>query len=131
MKIPRVKTPRLTLWFVISVALAVLAYTTRQHDTLLSITFYKAHLMSLGGWGGYWLDRVLFPYARPHTFLDALAPEVEVDEGVLKAVRSVDDIPQLSMESLDGMGGMGLFCMAALRRAVIVAASLICVGMAA
>ncbi|AYQ43242.1 membrane protein [Burkholderia aenigmatica] len=105
MKVSRLKTPRLTVWLVASIVLAILAYTTRQSDPLLSVTFYKAHLMSLGGWGGYWLDRLIFPYARPHEFLD----ECEVE----------------GKYCLDGFQG------ASLRRAIIVAASLICVGLAA
>ncbi|MCG5260406.1 hypothetical protein EM868_00365 [Cupriavidus gilardii] len=105
MKVPQLKAPRLSLWLVVSIVLALLAYTTRQSEALLSITFYKAHLMSLGGWGGYWLDRMIFPYARPHFFL----------------IRQAGDDPYISDS-----------CRAAcLRRAIIVAASLICVGLAA
>ncbi|VVE55698.1 membrane protein [Pandoraea iniqua] len=105
MKLSRLKTPRLTVWLLASIVLAVLAYVTRQSDPLLSITFYKAHLMSLGGWGGYWLDRLIFPYARPHEFVD----DCDVD----------------GKQCVDG------FQAASLRRAIIVAASLICVGLAA
>ncbi|WP_322037226.1 putative holin [Burkholderia cepacia] len=105
MKVFRLKAPRLTVWLIASVVLAILAYATRQSDPLLSVTFYKAHLMSLGGWGGYWLDRLIFPYARPHDFVD----ECEVD----------------GKQCVDG------FQAASIRRAIIVAASLICVGLAA
>ncbi|WP_085503657.1 putative holin [Burkholderia pseudomallei] len=103
MKISRLKAPRLTVWLIASIVLALLAYTTRQSDPLLSITFYKAHLMSLGGWGGYWLDRLIFPYARPHEFVEG-----DVDAHCVASFQA-----------------------ASIRRAIIVAASLICVGLAA
>ncbi|AJX83180.1 Mu-like phage protein, BcepMu family [Burkholderia pseudomallei] len=103
MKISRLKAPRLTVWLIASIVLALLAYTTRQSDPLLSITFYKAHLMSLGGWGGYWLDRLIFPYARPHEFVEG-----DVDAHCVAGFQA-----------------------ASIRRAIIVAASLICVGLAA
>lgn len=109
MKVSRIKAPRLSLWLVVSILLAVLAYSTRQSEALLSITFYKAHLMSLGGWGGYWLDRMLFPYARPHEFL------------MVRDEDNQDEEPYLTDSARA----------AALRRAIIVAASLICVGLAA
>lgn len=105
MKVSRIKAPRLSLWLVVSVLLAILAYSTRQSEALLSITFYKAHLMSLGGWGGYWLDRMIFPYARPHEFIG----DCEVE----------------GRYCTDG------FQATCLRRAIIVGASLICVGLAA
>lgn len=34
----------------------------------LPVLTYKIGLVTLGGFVGYWLDRHLFPYARPHTF---------------------------------------------------------------
>jgi hypothetical protein len=111
-KVSRLKAPRLSLWLVVSILLAVLAYTTRQSEALLSITFYKAHLMSLGGWGGYWLDRMIFPYARPHAFIE---PPVVIEP------YEIVPAPHLN-ESARA---------ASLRRAIIVAASLICVGLAA
>lgn len=105
MKVSHLKAPRLTVWLVASIVLAILAYATRQSDPLLSVTFYKAHLMSLGGWGGYWLDRLIFPYARPHDF--------------------VYDCEVNGKQCVDG------FQAASIRRAIIVAASLICVCLAA
>lgn len=31
----------------------------------LQVTLYKISLVTLGGFAGYWVDRELFPYARP------------------------------------------------------------------
>ncbi|ACR32480.1 putative holin [Burkholderia glumae] len=124
MKVSHLKTPRLTVWLVASIVLAVLAYANRQSDPLLSVTFYKAHLMSLGGWGGYWLDRLIFPYARPHEFVPT-ADQFEVD------VAGVELSEFECKIALDPRAHAELFKAVSLRRAIIVAASLICVGLAA
>jgi hypothetical protein len=101
------KFPRLTLCLLISLALMVLAFVFRSFDPLISVTLYKAHLMSLGGWGGYWMDRAVFPYGRPHQFCKNRLCDIQTDT----------DADALNAASL--------------RRAIIIAACLICVGMAA
>ncbi|WP_228124546.1 putative holin [Glaciimonas soli] len=93
------KIPRLTLCLAVSIILMLLAFRFREYDTLLSVSLYKAHLLSLGGWGGYWIDWAIFPYARPRDF------HVKGNQQALQ--------------------------IASLRRAIIVAASLICIGLAA
>jgi hypothetical protein len=37
---------------------------------LLSVSIYKLSLITSGAWLAYWLDRWLFPYARPDALLD-------------------------------------------------------------
>jgi Putative 2/3 transmembrane domain holin len=66
------KLPRMLLWLVLTLVLIVLAHVaqTQLPGSLAAVTLYKAHLLVLGGWVGYWLDRALFPYARPHQLLD-------------------------------------------------------------
>jgi len=103
----QLKFPRLTLCLIISLALMVLAYYFRASDPLIAVSLYKAHLLSLGGWGGYWLDRIAFPYGRPHQFCKDGVCEIQTD----------DDVASLNAASI--------------RRAIIIGASLICVGLAA
>lgn len=43
--------------------LAVILLAPQQ----IPLVIYKLSIVSLGGYVGYWLDRHLFPYARPHT----------------------------------------------------------------
>lgn len=97
--------PRMLSWALLTVVLiiAALFFHGAYPGTLLAVTLYKAHLMALGGWGGYWLDRALFPYARPDAFLRGMA----TDRTAL------------------------VFNAAQTRRAIIVAACLICVGLGA
>lgn len=102
-----IKIPRLSLCLLVSLLLMVVAYLFREAEPLVSVSLYKAHLMSLGGWGGYWLDRVAFPYGRPHTLHQDTEDENEDEE--------------ISIS-------YGFAC---IRRAIIIAASLICVGIGA
>lgn len=74
------------------------AVQARWPGSLLAVSLYKAHLMAMGGWGGYWIDRALFPYARPD-----------------------------KMAKIDGV----YLGPSMLRRAIVVAACLICVGLGA
>ncbi|MFP5473080.1 MAG: putative holin [Gammaproteobacteria bacterium] len=113
---------RLLPWLVVSIilALAALFAQSQAPGNIIAVSLYKAHLLSLGGWIGYWLDRGLFPYDRPHEYLlpeaeelDTIPPDAEVLEGV--------------GELVDGRN----YGSAMIRRAIIVAAALICVGLGA
>lgn len=85
---------------VFSILLIVLAYLVQASwpGSLVAVSLYKAHLMALGGWGGYWIDRALFPYARPD--------QICKHDGAYLG-------PSM------------------LRRAIVVAACLVCVGLGA
>ena len=112
------KSPRLLLWLLASIILSMLALYVQAKlpGNVLAVTLYKAHLLSLGGWGGYWLDRALFPYDRPHEYLlPDMGDAIVAAEGVATAELVASDC----------------YGMAMLRRAVIVAAALICVGLGA
>lgn len=63
--------PRMLWWCLIGLVLGVLALLTQTADPASPIgaTLQRAHLLMLGGWAGYWLDRALFPYDRPHQYL--------------------------------------------------------------
>lgn len=108
--------PRMLLCLVLTLALMVAALLLQAHwpGTLVAVTAYKAHLMSMGGWGGYWLDRALFPYDRPHQYLQEEKPQPSAIEGMVVAEMVAPT-----------------FGLAMLRRAIVVAACLICVGLGA
>ncbi|WP_216891595.1 MULTISPECIES: putative holin [Pseudomonas] len=57
------RAPRLTNWTLITVALLVALYLIAP--TKVAVVLYKAALVTGGGVLGYWIDRALFPYARP------------------------------------------------------------------
>ena len=113
--------PRMLLPFLITLALIAACLIVKEHEpgSLLAVTLYKAHLMALGGWGGYWLDRSLFPYDRPHQYMQADPPDGAVSFGEVGG-----DMAELQVVSTQFGASM-------LRRAIIVAACLICVGLGA
>lgn len=91
--------PRLADWLIATIVLTVLVGILAPHQVLVSL--YKLSLLATAGVGGYWLDRALFPYARPDRCLDLMR-----DRGII-------------------------FAAAMLRRALIVAAAMIAVGLGA
>jgi len=114
--------PRLFGWLFLTLVFLLLALLLQATwpGSVMAVTAYKVHLMALGGWGGYWLDRALFPYDRPHTYL--LDDQPEIDDG-----RPSGQATQVSGVILTA----GTFSQSMLRRAIIVAACLICVGLGA
>lgn len=111
--------PRLSGWLFITLllVLAVLLLAPQQ----LPVSLYKLSLVSLAAVVGYWIDRSLFPYARPDTFLPA---DVELP------AQAADAAPVL-LEAEHCPDSMRLAGVCMLRRAVIVAATMVAMGLGA
>lgn len=61
------KLPRMAPWLAVSVILAItIALIAPQQ---LPVSLYKLSLITSAAWAGYWIDRGLFPYARPDRFI--------------------------------------------------------------
>ena len=60
--------PRMVHW--IAIALLLLGAIAWLSPQQLPVVLYKLALYSLFAVVGYWADRSLFPYARPHQFHD-------------------------------------------------------------
>ena len=108
------RAPRTTTWLVLAalllVAIAIVA------PPQLPVVLYKASLIALAAVLGYWLDRALFPYARPDGYLYAdWRYGTEEPEGA-------SDFPVLHDYHL-------VFCAAMLRRAIVVGTVVIGVAM--
>lgn len=61
---PRSRTPRMFTWTLITLGLLVALALIRPEQ--LPVVLYKAGLVTGGAVLAYWIDRGLFPYARPH-----------------------------------------------------------------
>lgn len=111
------RLPRLSGWLLITLALAgaVLAIAPQQ----LPVSLYKLSLVTLAGVVGYWLDRSLFPYARPDMFMELGGIEVDEDESCVDLHIGTDTTL------------LRLMGMAMLRRAIIVAATMLAMGLGA
>lgn len=60
--------PRMFGWLVLAVLLTALTYTLAPQQLPLSV--YKLSLVAIAAVAGYWIDRALFPYARPDVLWD-------------------------------------------------------------
>lgn len=119
------KFPRLFWWLAATILL--LAVIGLIHPQQLPVSLYKLSLITMAGVVGYWLDRSLFPYARPDSFIATIEPEndappidIETDDGSCRL---------LPFEVVDGDGFV--FAMAMLRRAIIVGCAMLAVGLGA
>lgn len=89
---------RMASWLIVTLSLtAIIALLAPQQ---IGVTLYKLSLVTAAAWAGYWIDRSLFPYARPHA---------------------------LSQNLQDS----SRYTAAMIRRAIIVAAAMLAMGLAA
>jgi hypothetical protein len=116
--------PRMFIWLIFTIFLfsASLFAQATHPGSIFAVSLYKAHLLSLGGWGGYWLDRALFPYARPHEYL--LPDEMSLDLADTEKIANAEALDFLEVSSTAYPAAM-------MRRALIVVGCLICVGLGA
>jgi disulfide bond formation protein DsbB len=106
-------------WLIAAVLLAILVYLIAPQQ--LPVSLYKLSLVALAAVAGYWIDRSLFPYARPDAFMQ---------------VESFQEVGQLddntaTLEVRTDANLMRLMGAAMLRRSIIVAAAMIAVSLGA
>ena len=112
-KSPR-RIPRMADWQLMAVLLlGAIALISPQQ---VPVALYKLSLISLAAVVGYWLDRSLFPYARPDSYL-------KLDW------RCVDGRCSRDADFQVASGYQRVFALAMLRRAIIVAAVVIGVAL--
>lgn len=120
---------RMTDWLLVALALALVVFLIAPQQ--LPVSIYKLSLVSMAAVAGYWIDRSLFPYARPdgqlaRELLEA-RPLIEVD-GTAEECGS-DDV--CAMATAASNCDVYLLIAAMLRRAVIVAAAIMAVSLGA
>ncbi|MDD4942581.1 MAG: putative holin [Rhodoferax sp.] len=98
------RAPRLSGWLLITLALLLAVWLIAPQQ--LPVSLYKLSLVSLAAVVGYWLDRSIFPYARPDGYLNLRG---RVSSAVLRQT-------------------MG---MAMLRRAIIIGSAMLAMGLGA
>ena len=109
------RAPRNSIFILLAIAL--LALIALVSPVQLPVVAYKAALITLAAVLGYWLDRVLFPYARPDSYLFR-----DWRHGTDEPVGDVD-FPVAKPEYIRA------FCVAQIRRAIIVGS--VVIGVAA
>lgn len=116
------KLPRLFGWLIATVLLLAVIGLLYPHQ--LPVSLYKLSLVTMAGVAGYWLDRSLFPYARPDSFIVKITPDEEACDIDLDG-----DCKLIPWEVVDGDGFV--FAMAMLRRAIIVGCAMMAIGLGA
>ncbi|MDI1279278.1 putative holin [Methylobacter sp.] len=113
------RLPRLFVWSLLSLfLLGVIALLYPQQVGVLA---FKLLLVAMAGVGGYWLDRALFPYARPDGYLaHGLSYRYNPPQG---------DPDNADCEVNDGYHKV--FAAAMLRRAIIVGSAMLAIGLGA
>ena len=113
---------RMSGWLLVTLLLvAAIAVTAPK---LLPVSLYKLSLITSAAWVAYWIDRSLFPYARPDSFIVKIEPKGESCDIDLDG-----DCKLIPWEVIDGDGFV--FAMAMLRRAIIVGCAMMAIGLGA
>ena len=137
-KLRKSKLPRLTWWWLIALALSLAVFLIAPQQ--LPVSLYKLNLISLAALAGYWIDRAVFPYARPQvSALSDLDADYELElteEESAQGYVVTDDGRQIPIECLaEGLCGpidptrvyFMLGCM--LRRALIMSAAILAISL--
>ena len=76
------RIPRMTDWLLVTlVLLAAIAVLSPQQ---LPVSLYKLSLITMAAVVGYWIDRSLFPYARPDSL--SLATSLQAASMLRRAI---------------------------------------------
>lgn len=112
------KLPRMFDWIIVTILLTVLIYVLAPQQ--LPVSLYKLSLITTAAVVGYWIDRSLFPYARPDKYLETPFVPHDYPEEVKASVRKVRN----------PIAGWELVLAAALlRRAIIVGCAMLAVSL--
>lgn len=118
-------SPRLFGWLIATaILLSLVALLAPQQ---IPVSLYKLSLVTTAGVVGYWLDRSLFPYARPDSFICSEEPDFDFSD---PASTETADHLELPWESGDSAISM-LFGLSMLRRAIIVGCAMLAMGLGA
>lgn len=116
--------PRLSGWLLITLVLLACVWAIAPHQ--LPVSLYKLSLVTLAAVVGYWLDRSLFPYARPDIFL-ALDDLNDVELGDWAAANP----GEMELDAKPDEVLLRLMGMAMIRRAIIVGCAMLAMGLGA
>jgi len=115
------KLPRMAPWLAVSIVLALVVALIAPQQ--LPVSLYKLSLITSAAWAGYWIDRGLFPYARPDRFLAwGISPD---KAGIVAPDRTPGCGLAITLEQSIA------FAAAMLRRAVLIASAMIGVALGA
>jgi len=107
---------RMLDWLLFAIALSVFIFVLSPQQ--LPVSLYKLNLIAIAGVVGYWLDRSLFPYARPDRYVGTNAEPESADTPLHYSIDTFIENDLLLAATM-------------IRRAIIVASAMIAVGLGA
>lgn len=126
----KVRAPRLWGWILVSIVLLLLVAWVAPQQVPVSI--YKLSLVTMAGVVGYWLDRSMFPYARPDVFLAIDPFDIDFPDESGGELKCDPEHGACTVEATpDSTFLLQLAAYSMLRRAVIVAAAMLAMGLGA
>lgn len=109
------KLPRLFGLLILNLVLIGVIFAIAPQQA--PVTLYKLSLVTLAGLVGYWLDRALFPYARPDQFIrNHFLGKSKEDNDPSSVIVVVDEY---------------VFSACLLRRAIIIGCAMLAMGLGA
>ena len=130
----RLARVRMADWVIAAALLTMVVWLIAPHQ--VPVTVYKLSLVALAAVSGYWIDRSLFPYARPDLFFELRhgadgAPRETTFTSLEGAVSFAEQAVAINLEQATPDELMRLAGVSMLRRAGIVAATMLAVGLGA
>lgn len=101
---------RLSPWLFATLIMALAIFFLYPHQ--LGVLLWSLTKLSAGAYLGYWIDRSLFPYARPHQFFS------------LASLLESQDVSKKAGSQMRWQASM-----ASLRRAIIIMAAILALGL--
>lgn len=123
-RLPKLLRWRMSDWLLAAILLSFAIWWIAPHQ--LPVSLFKLNLIALAAVAGYWIDRSLFPYARPDVFL-----EMEGDAEPLPPLECDADSDSCTLIAEPNEALLRVMGICMLRRAIIVSATMMAVGMGA
>ena len=130
----RLAQVRMADWVIAAALLTLLVWLLAPGQ--LPVTVYKLSLVALAAVAGYWIDRSLFPYARPDLFFELRhgaedAPRETTFTSLGGVLSFAEAETAINLEDARPDELMRLAGVAMLRRAAIVCGAMLAVGLGA
>ena len=125
---------RMTDWLLVALGLALLVWLMAPQQ--LPVSVYKLSLVATAAVAGYWIDRSLFPYARPDLFFELRhgaghVPQETAFTSLAGAVNFAEQEAAINLEDAQPEELMRLAGVSMIRRAAIVVGAMLAVGLGA
>lgn len=126
---------RMADWVLFAIALWIVVSLLAPQQVPVSV--YKMSLVALAAVMGYWIDRSTFPYARPDLFFDLThgpaedAPDETTFIDLGGALSFTEAQTAIDLQGVSNADLVALARTAMLRRALIVAATMLAVSLGA